>query len=412
VDDNQKVAIMLSRYQQSGSSLFSWIPVSDFFLVMTVFLMMCVFFVVGTIPADTNETQTERLGLELKKRNIAVDSPHAGGVSLKTQIDKLLQRFDELLAETQTDEWLRNELANRNIDGVSLKMQIDKLLQRFDELLAETQTDEWFRKELANRNIDGVSLKLQIDNFLKRFDELEGLANSLKELGEKVKRKQQQLVQYRLNMKDRFLKPLDSARLVVKIRTELPSQTELDLDLYVQDPMDKLCFWKTLRVFTERGEQAMIIPSEDLRMLRDLSDREGLPSTEEKYCAKQPILKRPKKPYLIFVMLRKIGASTVSSVEQVVKWEVIVKNEKLEEVAKEFGQRTMTTTGALTTRGKDVVLYQGLRPLFGFDVADQGGLKIELLPNKDLPDYLRDWEPRDNMASDPPLQKFRDKKRK
>ncbi|MDC0176260.1 hypothetical protein OAJ60_04940 [Planctomycetaceae bacterium] len=320
--------------------------------------------------------------------------------------------------------WLKQELANRKIDGVSLKTQLASLLQRFDELQAGTQIER-ISDELEERKIGGESLKLQVDNLLKRFDELQderdGLANSLKklnedtplkkklvELNEKVKSKQQQLDQLQLTIKDRFLKPLDSARLVVKIRTALPSQTELDLDLYVQDPTDKLCFWKTLRVFTERGEQAMIIPSEDLKILRDVSDPEKLPSTEEKYCAKQPILKRPKQPYLVFVMLRKINASTVSSVEQVVKWEVTVKNEKLEKVAEEVGQRTVTTTGALTTRKKGDFLYQGLRPLFGFDVTDRKGLKIELLPNKDLPEYLRTWEPRDHLPSDPPYKRIRD----
>ena len=90
-----------------------------------------------------------------------------------------------------------------------------------------------------------------------RASRAEAKAEELSAVVEKHERRQ-------LEEQERILRPLETAELVVRIFSEgLPSS--LDLDLYVQDPNDRLCYWHNPRIVSVDAETGMLISSEDMR---------------------------------------------------------------------------------------------------------------------------------------------------
>ena len=90
-----------------------------------------------------------------------------------------------------------------------------------------------------------------------RASRAEAKAEELSAVVEKHERRQ-------LEEQERILRPLETAELVVRIFSEgLPSS--LDLDLYVQDPNDRLCYWHNPRIVSLDAETGMLISSEDMR---------------------------------------------------------------------------------------------------------------------------------------------------
>ena len=183
-----------------------------------------------------------------------------------------------------------------------LNSRLQELKNAADE--RDKENDRLVRIQ-AGLNSRLQELRNAADEREKEIDRLAGIEVSLhskvaelEALKEKFRDKEAVLADRVKELQDRALKPLDVAKLVVKVSTKaLPAW--LDLDLYVQDPEDKICYWKEPRILTDYAETSMLIPSEDLRGVGT--------SAEEIFYSVRLIPASPNPTYLVFVMLRENG---------------------------------------------------------------------------------------------------------
>ncbi|QDU52931.1 hypothetical protein [Gimesia panareensis] len=207
---------------------------------------------------------------------------------------------------------------------------------------------------------------------------------------------------------DRFLKPLKSAKLIVKIRTPTQPDSELDLDLYVQDPRDEVCYWMQPRILDQKGERATLMPSEDLDILGLLDVNGPTPIAEEVYYVGEPIVEHTQKPYLVFCMIRKEGVTETEPIRQNVEWEIILKSDKNQIADRLVGKRMILNSGAVLNSELGI-RYPGLTPLTGFVVIGAAHRRIEMVSEKELPVLFREWTNQPTGEHRKPLVKLRDK---
>ena len=226
--------------------------------------------------------------------------------------------------------------------------------------------------------------------------ELQKVASELKLANEDLAAKADKLQHYELILKlrdDKILRPLKAARLVVRISCE-DLRDDLDLDLYVQDPENELCYWKQPRVLTRYLERATLIPSEDLRTVGENSaDKRKQRVTEEVYYAAVPLVEPSNRPYLVFCMVRKVGPFENSEAVAInVSCEILIKNAAGTEF-KLASARKIRSTGSVRVADNGES-YPGLVPLTGFRVTDLEKPAGVLLEEKELPELLRGWDRR------------------
>jgi hypothetical protein len=291
---------------------------------------------------------------------------------MEAQRDRLLRALKSVQAERVNLAQQLHDLTRRAEANAEKATQLPGALGRIADVTAENE-------RLAQANKDLMDRLTQCEVFLKRHNE-------------------------------RILKPLEAARLVVKIRSVVPLDEELDLDLYVQDPRDEVCFWLSPRILNAAGEQATLIPSEDLREVQGLIDAGTRPVAEEVYYAAEPLLEGGQAPYLVFCMLRKIGATARGAIQQTVEWEVILKDNRNAECDRYVGEFLVSETGAVTNceLGRR---YPGLVPLTGFEIVRDATPEIRPLERDQVPDLLRGWFRAARGQSPMALTKLRDRER-
>jgi hypothetical protein len=224
---------------------------------------------------------------------------------------------------------------------------------------------------------------VEIEELTGRNSELE---RQLRELRESA-RLAQSVIRDR---NERVLRPLNGAPLVVRIRAR-NLRMDLDLDLYVQDPNDRLCNWKYPRVENRRAEVATLIPSEHLATF-ETEGETGLTNvlTEEAYYSAELLPSQSNRPYLVFCMLRETGdRPTGEQISQAVDWEVVV-NRKDEPIVRLFGQATVRQSGRVMVQSTGD-FYQGLVPLAGFYWESITAAVPKQIPADALPEVLRGW---------------------
>jgi hypothetical protein len=179
---------------------------------------------------------------------------------------------------------------------------------------------------------------------------------------------------------DRVLRPLDTAKLVVTLSCKkLPDG--LDLDLYVQDPDDQLCYWKQPRVLTADSETGMLIPSEDLRARAN--------QTVEIFYSNRLLSRGPDHPYLVFAMLRTTASTEAIEPVEVV-WEIKARK-GAELVVVGRGTKRLSQAGRVVVRDR-LYVYSRLNPLCGFEVAGPSMSDQIVQMRGDIPDLLRGWQ--------------------
>ncbi|MCA9179150.1 MAG: hypothetical protein KDB14_32035 [Planctomycetales bacterium] len=184
----------------------------------------------------------------------------------------------------------------------------------------------------------------------------------------------------------RVLKPLDNDRIVITLSCQsLPSH--LDLDLYVQDPNDRICYWRDPRVLEGVAETAILIPSEDLKQVQS---SDSTSQVEEKYFSTM-VASGHDMPFLVFCMLRNTsdGAEALAELSQ-----PITVNWRLELKAPD-GSIGVTKTGEVQVTRSGAVVYEksyqftGLTPIVGLGWTDMNDVRIT--PSQDLPPVFRGW---------------------
>lgn len=371
---------------------------------------------------------------ELKKQNPRLESQPSSWTSLRDQLKtELAKASAELDRLRQQSEEMNQKMKSQGMELARWKSEAGRLddeLQVVKMALKSLRSDlggareskENVEQELEAARLRIVSLAMtsaqsdmarqdaekQLERSQSDTDELRNLVGQLRQ---QLQDHSGKLENYELLLKERseqILRPLDTARLVIRIRSrDMP--TNLDLDLYVQDPQDRLCNWRHPRVLTDRAEEATLIPSEDLRTVITLRD-DALTGawTEEAYYSAQPIVGPTDRPYLVFCMLRESdGSPQIESVNQTVEWEVTLKNSEGKDL-RLVGQRVLSQSGVVlvTKRGE---FYVRLLPLTGFRVMDAEIPDARELPSDEMPELLRGWQKRRHNEDAVPFQKLRDR---
>ncbi|HBH51093.1 MAG TPA: hypothetical protein DDY91_04285 [Planctomycetaceae bacterium] len=187
-----------------------------------------------------------------------------------------------------------------------------------------------------------------------------------------------------------ILRPISKAPVVVRILSR-QMRPDLDLDLYVQDPLDRLCHRKVPRIETRQAAVATLIPSELLVNVETDTDSQATQlSTEEIYYSTELLAGPASRPYLVFCMLRETGEHRTSEqIAQPVNWEVVI-NRKDQEPVRLTGQTIVSQTGRVMVQSTGD-FYVGLVPLAGFHLQSVAQPEPIQVPTEELPEVLRGW---------------------
>jgi hypothetical protein len=331
--------------------------------------------VMGSERDDHDRVELERraasLAEELKRRAAALDRAERLLKDLDRQLGTLrseLEGKSDLLSKAEarqreaTAEVLRLATALAAAEA-SLIAQAEQV-KRLESYAAEADR---LRARLAAAEEERASLVLAQN---RERDQLHDARTRI-----------EQLVRERDAARERILKPLETSDLVVRLRCHSLPQG-LDLDLYVQDPNDELCYWKQPRILTKDAETGMLIPSEDMREL------DG--SAEEIFHSIRVKPTGPRTPYLIFCMLRENGrAKAEKQIAVEVEWQIQLRRSgKLIEVDR--GRQIIRTAGqVLVQEGR--YIYPNLIALHGFSLSGQPQ-ELSFARLDAVPDLPRGWQ--------------------
>lgn len=285
------------------------------------------------------------------------------------------------------------------------------------------------RDEIAKLIEDSAIMKQMIDNQLKETSKLNNLnrerllaLEEIRKLQEIIKNKDKQidllknselresqlltenerlidLLKTQTEAKNKIFKPLEKSQMIIRVRVDsLPDW--LDLDLYVQDPKNTVCYWNQPRVLGETSETGILIPSENIFSTQ---------VAEEIFHSNEIISSGEESPYLVFCMLRENGNSSknIDNARKTfeVKWEIQIRKD-LGLIKIGEGSKTIANTGQILVQDGNY-LYPNLIALTGFSVTGTyGNYKISIAEK--LSELPRGWEnttPRNNARR---FEKIRD----
>ncbi len=313
-----------------------------------------------------------RLNVELSVANNELTALRSQNRKAEAEVAKLNEKIKQL----------DNQFSILNQDLRSSRSEAEKLaakVKNLEEMLAVAEeTVKEGRDALARRNADYERVQKELAIATRKYENVLRLVK---------------------DAEDRVLRPLDTAKLVVSISCDkLPDG--LDLDLYVQDPNNRLCYWKQPRIMNVDSETGMLIPSEDLRT------REN--QAVEIFYSNTLFSKGKDVPYLVFAMLR-----TTASRHQIdpvrIKWEIKARR-GAEIVVKGHGFKPLTSTGRVVV-DENSIIYAGLFPICSFAILD-GSLNdkdIDFLET--MPDLPRGWRPSPIRDGSKDFNRIRDQPR-
>ncbi len=358
------------RTEPPDSLAIGWISMAELFLLVgLVMIAVCVLLAgrhAKAVQAGQAVTKVKE-GLAAEKADLTNRLSETKDEAGK-KADEVSQLQDEL-------EWEKEQREQQEKKWKEDQTTLQTRLKQRDEQL-DGQKE---RIDELERQVDGHQKVAEGDR--QRRQKLEQLLEkherSLDELGEK-------LDEYELKLakaNERIVRPLEKASLIVRLRADsLPDG--LDLDLYLQDPLDRLCSWRDPRVISTNAETAFLIPSDDLRHEDE--------TTEEIYYATE-ILQKSNKPYLIFAMLRRTEEREFESAEGwSLQWELTIRNAD--------GSETIRSGTAAIRRSGDIVvadgkrIYPGLSPVAAFAVTGSEDYKVNVLALADVPGLPRTWD--------------------
>ncbi|EDL59218.1 coiled-coil domain-containing protein [Gimesia maris] len=357
--------------------------------------------IVLIVKIDAIKEQLEKSEKELTASRLEI-------TLLKKKVASLKEADDRIIKLKQKLDAVQKELVITRKQNTMLESELQEKHKELDKMSSKNAllNEEILNLQLSNKSLiaqcaaileaEQVSEELWQKKFAELLKLLEDTNKAYSESQDTVKEYEDEIATYQewfQQQNDRIMKPVETARVVIRVRAEdLPKS--VDLDIYVQDPEDALCFWKQPRVLTEFAERATLIPSEALRFESVKKNRPPSSNIEEEtYYASIPLT---GKPYLVFCMFREKSKKTkYHPILQKITWDISIKNADSEaKILK--GERILncSTGGVEVDKTGDTTteLYPGLEPLTGFTVSDADKPEVTLLDEDELPGFLRGWK--------------------
>jgi hypothetical protein len=344
------------------AGVIGWISISEVFLLCGVTMLT----IALAVESNLDETRVELDNVKKAESEVPALKQTIVELEQTRHLDRrtILDLSDRLALSDRKASKLADEVAD-------LRRDLQLAGTERNRLAADLKSREF---ELARFRSERLGLELEIlkSNDAHGSDQL---------VVEKVIRK----LADRLNQIDEsIVMPLKAAKLVVKIGCEgLPAG--YDIDLFVEDPHDEVCFWAQPRIMWEARETGFLMLSEDLRNLRN--------TTEEIFYSPTIEPSDSLHTYVVYCMLRAKPGAPPGPLDVLVRWEVSM-------TLKDAIQPTVIKDGRqITTPGKVVFAnntygYPGLVPLTAFWVPSVPNQQPQFL-SKTLPGFPRRWAGRD-----------------
>jgi len=318
-------------------------------------------------------------------------------------LDEIAGNRDSSVAEKMINEQLEQQL--KHVEGQ--RQELERSLKRAEMRLADADAELanystriealMSERETLEGHVTQIQAKLkQETDERRRLDRIiEQMKGSVVKAETDLKTAQEKAERYESsirNQSDRVLRPLTNALLAVRIKGK-NARDDLDLDLYVQDPQDRLCYWRNPRVDDGESEVGTLIPSELLMTLQDFDESTGRTSTiDEAFYSMEFDPSSSDRPYLVFGMLRETGSRpTGSKIDQEIEWEVVVRPPGQSDQVLN-GTVVIPTSGRVLVQKSGQPIYTGLVPLFGFSRLSRDTFEPVVVVPGSLPKMLRGWE--------------------
>ena len=334
-----------------------WVSMTDLFLLTTVLMLAVTAFVQATFEQSEQEKRSELTPKEVQ--------------ALRETIDRLERRREELeekvAAQKETIEELREKIAKLEKQLEARERKLAELRRRLEKLEAEN-------RRLADRVAEIEKQRDRLRETLEEKNELLAKKNRLIEkqkrmleqkqrLLEKYRRRARKLAAQLADLKEGLLRTPDEAELVVKISADLPEN--LDLDLFVQDPKDRLTFYRNREIWTENRQVATLILSEYLKRTLEGQIEEVF------YSANMiPSPGGAEEMYLVYCILRDRGGGKPRRLDEpmTVEWEIWLKDRGGDRIAGETygGKLNIPATGWARGGGEDKLRFFNLYRIAGF----------------------------------------------
>jgi len=385
-----------------------WIATSDAFLLTTVLLMG-----VAWSLFDANAKQRARVQ-ELTDTNSRLLAAAPESLELQRQLETLLGGAQTDAERLRELEAIRKRLATitdleRQLAAAREELKAERESRK--QLVAQMKALEK-AEELATRlNAEITRLQQELAQAQARLDSELAANRKLKEALALAEKRLDQVQGLLRERSEQILKPLSRALLTVRIRSRNLSET-FDLDLYVQDPRDRICSWRNPRIQSERAEMATLIPSEYLQNI-EVTDGEldADTLTEEAYYSAEIVPGSTERPYVVFCMLRETtGQAAASKLEQPVEWEIVY-NAPGRPPIRRMGTTVVPRSGKVMVQASGD-LYLRLFPLAGFHVMDESVADLRILERDEIPDLPRGWQKNRLQEGAAPYVKFPDQNKK
>ncbi|MFM8584211.1 MAG: hypothetical protein ACKOFW_22360 [Planctomycetaceae bacterium] len=381
-----------------------WIATSDAFLLTTVLLL-------GVVWSLFQKQASDRAQLtELTETISRLSATTPTSLELERELATLLngaESDDERLTQVEA---LKERLASitkleRELQATREALNAER--EAHAQIAAQMKELEK-AKEMATRlSAEVARLKQELAQLQGRLDRELATNRQLKEalaVAEKRAERAQGLLRER---SEQILKPLSRALLTIRIRSRnLPES--LDLDLYVQDPLDRICSWRNPRIQSKRAEMATLIPSEYLQNI-EVNDGEvdANAVTEEAYYSSEIVPGSTERPYLVFCMLRETAAqASALKLEQPVEWELVYNAPDSPSIRRK-GTTVVPRSGKVMVQASGD-LYLRLFPLAAFQVTEDSDRELVALERDQIPDLPRGWQKNRLQEGAAPYVKFPD----
>jgi hypothetical protein len=341
------------------AGVIGWISISEVFLLCGVTMLAV------ALGVQFNLDRTRGELVEIKKDG---DIP-----ALKHAIDELKEarKLDGRKIDDLTDRLAASDLrASKLAEGVA-KLR--------DELRIADSERAKLREDLAtlSRERDRLAADLMARDaeLASSRSENDALRRGNLALELEIRRLEGRLAQ----IDEAIVMPLKAAKLIVKVRCARPP-AGYDLDLFVQDPHNKICSWLLPRTLFEDRETGLMILSEDLRNPKN--------AAEEIYYSLTIEPSDSQNPYLIFCMLYdKSGHAQPVPLDVKVHWEVSMDLNGGLKLIRE-GDRSIDQPGQVLFANGEYS-YTGLFALASFQRPSTPDERAQVLDHEQMPEWFR-----------------------
>jgi hypothetical protein len=368
-------------------STIGWVSMTDIFLLTTVLMVVMTIFV--QVRFDRYRDRAAITQEQVAALHQQITRLKGENEPLQLEMKKL-EALEAQIAEFETQA----NLAGEEIAG--LHQQIELLKQNKEILQARAQEAEEFKRRLADSKVSAALLEQKLANTQTQAADLE---NQLQEKEQLVQQLQDRLVE---TPEESMLRTPLSARLIVKVWAYLPK--DYDIDLFVQDPRNRICFYRNPNIFEADVEVATMLLSEYLK-------KRPSGYTEEAYYSDRFILSEnaAEDSYLVFAIIRNERTGEAQRLEQPIQlhYEVSVRDDtgrlavgrsqrgavriNLAGWSQVGGEGRLRTLSSLLDENGPDFKFLNLYALFGFYSTGSGRLSMIQRGGAGLPSVPREF---------------------